>query len=149
MIGSAFLLIAVTALGNFAVSPNWVEAGTDDMGSVWYVDVAGAGFETNPIRFTVRVDHRADTTTTARETIREAEVECAGHRYRIVRTTLYDAQGNGAEKDEGGPDGPFFDIVPDSIFSAVERLACGLAQHSDETVAGRDGPIRLAAGSPR
>jgi hypothetical protein len=149
MIGSTILLVAAAGLGGSAAAPNWVEAGTDDMGSVWYVDVAGSGFEDSPIRFTVRVDHREDRTTTARETIREAEVACADHRYRIVRTTLYDAQGNGAEKDEGGPDGPFFDIVPDSIFSAVERVACGLAQQGEETVAGREEPVRLAASSPR
>ena len=105
----------------------WLEAGEDDSGSVWYLDPTRSDFSRTPVLAWIRVDHSGDRSIAHYWTERLGEIDCAAHNYRILVTTHSDRAGRLSSSDEGGPGSPFVEIIPGSIFEAVATLACARA----------------------
>ena len=127
----------LTALCGFARdadwtrAPQWLKAGEDESGSVWYIDPTRSDFSRNRLLAWIRVDHSHDPSIAHYWTERLGEINCAAHTYRILVTTHSDAAGHLSSSDEGGPGSPFVEIIPGSIFEAVANLACARIPHSE------------------
>lgn len=101
----------------------WLWAGEEPSGSVWYFDPFESDFTARPHRVVLRIDETPDAASSHNNTLRVAEIDCAGHRYRILRTTHYDDAGNASEANERG-DGRMALANPGTIHAAVEETVC-------------------------
>lgn len=102
---------------------SWTYGSQAEGGAVWYFD---ATFDRTkrPLRVRLRTDETPDSARTTNNIERLAEVDCAGRRYRILRTVHRDDAGRATEADERG-DGQMVPIAPGSVFAGVADQVCG------------------------
>lgn len=110
----------------------WLLAGEADDGSVWYFEGHDSDFARSPFRVVLRTDDTPNPRRAHNNTQRLAEIDCAGHRYRILRTTHYDDAGRAVEADERG-DGRLAPVTPGTIFASVAETVCRYAQEPWES----------------
>lgn len=101
----------------------WLYAGEAETGAIWYFEGLDSDFTRRPHRVLLRTDERADSNSAYDNSARLAEIDCVGHRYRILRTTNYDQAGRATEADERG-DGRMAPVAPGSVFAQVEESVC-------------------------
>ena len=111
----------------------WLWAGEAETGAVWYFEALVSDFTVRPHRVLLRTDEAGDPSSPHDNTERLAEIDCAGHRYRILRTTSYDIAGRATEADERG-DGSMVPVAPNSVFAQVEETVCRHAEAHDYVV---------------
>lgn len=102
---------------------SWVYAGEEVTGAVWYFEAMASDFTVRPHRVLLRTDEHFDPDSVHSDTARLAEIDCARHLYRILRTTHHDEAGRASEADESG-DGRMVPVAPGSVFAQVEESAC-------------------------
>jgi hypothetical protein len=110
----------------------WLLAGEADDGSVWYFEGHDSDFGRSPFRVVLRTDDTPNPRRAHNNTQRLADIDCAGHRYRILRTTHYDDAGRAAEADERG-DGRLVPVTSGTIFQSVEETVCSYARNPAES----------------
>ena len=101
----------------------WLWAAEADTGAVWYFEPLDSDFTMRPHRVLLRTDESDDPASPHDNSERLAEIDCARHLYRILRTTNYDAAGRATEADERG-DGSMVPVAPESVFAQVEETVC-------------------------
>jgi hypothetical protein len=110
----------------------WLRAAEAESGAVWYFDPWESDFSVTPFRVVLAADETPDAASAHDDTLRLAEIDCAGHRYRILSTIHYDDAGNTSESDERG-DGSLVPTAANSVFAAVEESVCRHAEQPDAT----------------
>jgi hypothetical protein len=108
---------------------DWLEAGADADGSLWYVETHASDFTAWPLRVIARAHHPRKPGAGHSWTQREMEIDCDRNLYRILRTTHQDRAGRPGEANERG-NRAFGEAAPGSGFDLVTRFVC-------------DGPDRL------
>lgn len=111
----------------------WLIAAEAETGAIWYFEALDSDFTRRPYRVLLRTDESGDPASPHDNSERLAEIDCAGHRYRILRTTHYDHAGRATEANERG-DGRMVPMAPGSVFAAVEETICRHAGNPGETV---------------
>ena len=101
----------------------WLYAGEAYTGAIWYFEGLESDFTVRPHRVLLRTDERADSNSAYDNSERLAEIDCTGHRYRILRTTNYDQAGRATGADERG-DGRMVPVPPGSVFAQIEESVC-------------------------
>ena len=102
-------------------------AGESGDGAIWYFEGLDSEFSVRPHRVLLRTDESRVAGSPHDNSERLAEIDCAAHRYRILRTTHYNRAGRASEANERG-DGSLVPVPPGSVFAAVEETVCGHAQ---------------------
>ena len=89
----------------------WLIAAEAETGAIWYFEALDSDFTARPYRVLLRTDESSDPASPHDNSERLAEIDCAGHRYRILRTTHYDDAGRATEANERG-DGRMVPVPP-------------------------------------
>ena len=119
--------------GNFTEAPpprpawlsgrTWLIAAEAETGAIWYFEALDSDFTVRPHRVLLRTDESGDPSSPHDNSERLAEIDCARHLYRILRTTHYDDAGRATEANEHG-DGRLAPVPPGSVFAAVAETVC-------------------------
>lgn len=107
-------------------SGTWETVATGAEGAVWYAEILDTDFTAALFQVQLRTDETPDPRRTANNTRRLAEIDCAGRRYRILRTTRYDDSGRATEANERG-DGRLTPVTAGSVFAEVMATLCSHA----------------------
>jgi hypothetical protein len=100
---------------------DWLGAGADADGSLWYVEQIASDFTAWPLRVIARAHHPRGGPYDW--TQRELEIDCQRHRYRILRTIRQGLAGPPAELGESG-DAGFRETEQGSGIERVKIFVC-------------------------
>jgi hypothetical protein len=100
---------------------DWLDAGADADGALWYVEQSASDFTAWPLRVIARAHHPRGGPHDW--THRELEIDCERHLYRILRTIRQGHAGPPDEPDERGGGG-FQETVQGSGIERVKIFVC-------------------------